>query len=86
MSLFPVKVLNCVLDVLEYGARKYSADNWKHVENGEVRYYDAAMRHIGARHAGEINDPESKLPHLGHAMCCLIFWLWFDLTKRRGHR
>jgi hypothetical protein len=61
-------------------------NNWKHVANGEVRYYDAAMRHIGARHAGEINDPESKLPHLGHAMCCLIFWLWFDLTKRRGHR
>jgi len=85
-SLLPVNVAKSIIEVLEYGARKYAPDNWMHVPNAELRYYDAALRHITARQAGEINDRESKKPHLAHAMCCLIFWLWFDLTKRRGHR
>jgi hypothetical protein len=79
-------VVGEVIEVLEMGAAKYSPDNWKYVANSEQRYYDAAMRHIMARQSGEINDPESKRPHLAHALCCLTFWLWHDLNKRRGHR
>jgi hypothetical protein len=85
-SLLPLNVLAEVIAVLEHGAKKYSIDNWMRVVNGEDRYYDAAMRHIQARKLGEINDPESRRPHLAHALCCLIFWLWFDLKNRRGHR
>jgi hypothetical protein len=85
-SLLPGNVIREVIAVLEHGAKKYSTDNWMRIINGEERYYDAAMRHIDARRSGEINDPESKRPHLAHALCCIIFWLWFDLKKRRGHR
>ena len=85
-SLFPAHVQNAVLRVLEYGARKYAPDNWKNVENPEKRYYDAAMRHIEARAHGSYSDPESKEPHLAHAICCLMFWLYFDIKKRKGHR
>lgn len=85
-SLVPLNVMTEVIAVLECGAKKYSPDNWKYVPDAEQRYYDAAMRHITARQAGEINDPETKRNHLAHALCCLIFWLWFDLKKRRGHR
>jgi hypothetical protein len=85
-SLLPSNVIAEVVAVLEIGAKKYSPDNWKGVVDGETRYYDAAMRHISARQMGQINDPETKRPHLAHALCCLIFWLWLDLKNRRGHR
>lgn len=77
-SLLPKGVISSILKVLEFGAAKYSVDNWRHVEDHERRYYDAAMRHIEAWRLKETNDPESKLPHLAHAVCCLMFLMWFD--------
>lgn len=72
-SLMPWKELEDVANVLTYGAKKYAPDNWKHVENHRDRYFSAAMRHVLARRAGELADPESGLPHLAHAVCCLLF-------------
>ena len=74
-TLLPMAALFEVLAVLEYGARKYEADGWRHVENAEPRYLNAAMRHLMLRVAGEVRDPESGLPHLAHAVCCLLFIL-----------
>ena len=64
--------------MLEFGAARYQVDNWMHVPDARRRYYDAAMRHIEAWLLGEQNDPESGLPHLAHAVCCLLFLIWFD--------
>lgn len=83
-SLLPRGTIPTVIKVLEYGAIKYQPDNWKHVEDHERRYYDAAMRHIEAWLQGENNDPESKLPHLGHAVACLLYLMWFDRQKERN--
>ena len=77
-SLLPPYAINEVLAVLEYGATKYSAGNWKEVEHGHVRYYDAAMRHIDAWWCGGKNDEESGRAHLAHAVCCLLFLMWLD--------
>lgn len=77
-SLLPQDVLEPVIQVLEYGAKKYSKDNWKHVDNARERYYDAAMRHLQAWFNGEAKDPETNESHLAHAMCCLMFLLWFE--------
>ncbi len=33
----------------------------------------AAQRHLIAHYSGEDIDPESGLPHLAHASCCLMF-------------
>lgn len=85
-ALLPWRELNQVAKVLTFGARKYSPNNWMHVPAAERRYFDAAMRHITARQRGEINDKETRLPHLAHAVCCLLFWAWFDNKNRRGHR
>lgn len=73
------KAVQSVIDVLEYGARKYSADNWKKVEH--ARYLDAAFRHMIAYTSGEVNDSESGKHHLAHAMCCILFMLQMDLDK-----
>lgn len=59
---------------LGYGARKYSPDNWKHVEP-KSRYLGAGMRHLVAHSAGELHDEESGFMHLAHAACCLLFVL-----------
>ena len=80
-SLLPSGVVNDVVDVLEFGARKYAIDNWKHVDNGDVRYYDAALRHIDSWYSGETHDVDSNQHHLAHAICCLMFLLWKDKNE-----
>ena len=77
-SLLPSGTVNQVIQVLEYGAVKYEIDNWQRVPSARTRYYDAAMRHIDDWWNGSEIDEESSLPHLAHAICCLLFLLWFD--------
>lgn len=62
-----------VIGVLGFGAKKYAADSWKQVENGKTRYRDALYRHLAAVEAGEVNDPESGLPHWHHICCNALF-------------
>ncbi len=72
-SLIPERGLEEVVKVLTYGARKYGDDNWREVEDGPRRYYDAAMRHLMAYRQGHWTDDESGLPHLAHAVASLLF-------------
>lgn len=77
-TLLPWSVVGEVVDVLEFGARKYAVDNWKKVPDAETRYVNAALRHVTAVIEGEKFDPESGLPHLAHAICSLMFARWFQ--------
>ena len=81
-SLLPMAQVEDVVRVLTYGAAKYLEDNWKRVPSPRARYHDAAMRHLSAWAQGERDDPESGLPHLAHATCCLLFLAWFEATGR----
>ena len=74
-SLLPLPALRRVIDVLEYGARKYEPHAWQRVPDANVRYFDAAMRHLLAWKDGEQHDSESGLQHLAHAACCVLFLL-----------
>ena len=74
-TLLPTDALIEITKVLEFGAKKYAPDNWKLVENGKERYMDALMRHLWAYLQGEELDPETNLPHLAHAGCCVLFLL-----------
>jgi hypothetical protein len=78
-SLLPATSLKEVVCVLTFGSVKYGDDNWMIVPNAKQRYTDALYRHIEDWRAGEIYDPESKLHHLAHAACCILFLIWFDL-------
>lgn len=72
MSLLSSIWLWAVSDVLAFGAKKYASHNWrKGIQYS--RLTDAAMRHITAFNDGEDLDPETKLSHLAHASCCLMF-------------
>ena len=77
-TLIPFKQMDYVVDVLQTGLGKYPRDNWKNVANGKRRYLAAAYRHLNAVSDGVWLDEETKLPHLAHAICCLLFILWFN--------
>jgi hypothetical protein len=82
MAWLPMEQVITICRVLEHGGQKYAPDNWK---GGKFRRYaSACLRHLFARLKGEINDPESGLPHLAHAACCILFLMWFD-DNGRGH-
>ncbi len=73
--LMPWAAAGLLVDVLGFGAKKYGDNNWRFVENGRDRYFDAALRHLLAWRQGERLDAESGLPHLAHAACCVLFLL-----------
>jgi len=77
-NLLPLKQVEHITSVLTFGAQKYEAGGWRHVDDATNRYFAAALRHLTAWQTGEKLDPESGLPHLAHAACCLIFMMWFD--------
>ena len=77
-SLLDLGVEEDIVRVLTAGARKYARDNWRKVPGARDRYLAALMRHLTAWQAGELADPETGLPHLAHAGCCLHFLAWFD--------
>lgn len=82
MGLLPPRALESVAEVLTFGAKKYLPNNWKYVDNGPTRYLDAAMRHINSFMKEEVNDPETGLPHLSHALCCLMFIVDLHLEQQ----
>ncbi len=65
---FP-RAMRELIKVSTYGATKYSRHGFLKVKNAELRYMDAAMRHLLAMGCGEDKDSESGLSHLTHA-----FW------------
>ncbi len=86
-DLLPLEEVEKVVEVLTFGANKYSPDNWRKVENPVERYYAATLRHISDwRIRGELFDKESGLPHLAHAICCLLFIMWFNKTNKEGNK
>jgi hypothetical protein len=80
-GLVPPLALRETVKVLTYGAEKYEPDNWRRVPDGPRRYFDAAQRHIWAYKTGEVNDPETNINHLAHAICCLMFMLDLDESE-----
>ena len=78
-DLLPISVIEYIVKVLTFGANKYGPNLWQKLDNFENRYYAATLRHIIAWRKGERIDKESGLPHLAHALCCLVFLLWKEL-------
>ena len=69
-----------MLKVLEFGAIKYSADNWKKGLN-KKEILESTQRHLISLFQDETKDPESQLHHAGHIMCNMLFYLYHDRNK-----
>jgi len=69
-DLFPFDLAEDELRVWMFGAKKYTAHNWRK-GMPMSRGFNALMRHLTAYMNGEDTDPESGESHLAHAACCL---------------
>tara|TARA_B100000749_G_C18414625_1_gene460716 strand:- start:350 stop:745 length:396 start_codon:yes stop_codon:yes gene_type:complete len=77
-ALLPTEALELVACALDHGAIKYEPHNWA-LGTDWSKYLSASLRHIFAWNAGEDKDPDSGLPHLSHAVCCLLFLLTYEV-------
>ena len=82
-ALLPLYPIREVVKVLMWGEKNYDRDNWQLVVDARLRYYNAAMRHITEWFGGKKNDSDTKLHHLAHAVCCLLFLIWLD---KKGYK
>lgn len=86
-SLVPFEALEGMVRVLEFGANKYSRNNW--MTNGGFSYrrvLTACMRHLFAYLSGEDKDPESGLSHIHHAQCNLLFLAMYLTNKEKFNK
>lgn len=70
------KVLTWAIEV-----KGYKPHSWKEVPDAKRRYLAALHRHDNAMSRGEVNDPESGLPHAAHRACCVLFLAQLDYIK-----
>jgi len=74
LALIDRHAIEEIAKVLAFGAKKYEAHNWRK-GIAYSRLLDAALRHLYAFADGEDLDPESGLPHVAHAGCCIVLLL-----------
>lgn len=78
MHLIDSDALAELARVLGFGAKKYSAHNWR-AGLSFSRVLGAIMRHAAAINRGEDIDPETGLLHAGHLLCEAMFLCSFQL-------
>lgn len=72
LDLLDPAALEGLTAVLQFGANKYAAHNWRSGFKW-TRLIAAMLRHTFAIMRGELIDPESGLPHIDHVGCCWMF-------------
>lgn len=80
---FP-RALSAVSEVSAAGARKYTWDGWRSVDDAATRYADAQMRHELAIARGELIDPETGYPHLAHIAWNALARLELSMVAAEG--
>ncbi len=80
-GLVHFKSLEPMVRVLEYGAKKYSPDNWKKgLDKREI--LECMMRHLAAIMDGEDIDPETGITHMGNIQCNAMFYNYFNEPQK----
>jgi hypothetical protein len=74
------RFLQAVVGVMDFGSKKYELHNWKKSGSWH-KCADSAMRHMIAFREGEMDDPESGLPHLHHYATNLAFLFEFHIYE-----
>jgi hypothetical protein len=77
LTLVPLVATEAEARALMFGEKKYGRYNYTQGFEAS-RLVAACLRHVMAYQDGEDTDPESGLPHLGHAKACLSMLLHCD--------
>lgn len=77
----PLRALEELNRVYEFGATKYAPYNWQKGMDWSIMY-DSMMRHISAWWQGEDIDAESKCHHLAHAAFGALGLIWYKQMER----
>lgn len=72
IDLIPWKPLLGAAAVLAFGAKKYKPHNWR-LGLSWTQTWSSLQRHLWKWLDGEDIDPETRLPHIDHALCQLLF-------------
>lgn len=72
LSLVPPAGLVYAALAMANGADKYGPYNWREKKVQLMIYLEAAQRHILSYQDGEECAKDSGVPHLGHALACLL--------------
>ncbi len=73
-ELLPARAIDEVVQVLQFGAKKYAPDGWRELGREDLKkLLGAALRHVFAYLRGEYYDEETHIDHLAHASCDLLF-------------
>jgi hypothetical protein len=83
-SLIHFKSLEPMVEVMEFGAKKYARDNWK---DGFDRFeiLESLQRHLAKLFDGEEIDQESGLHHIGHILCNAMFYSFY-VDKEKSNK
>lgn len=79
--LLPLSLIEKLVEVYDFGARKYAPNTWQNLKNGKDRFLSAHFRHLCAWQKGEKNDKESGLNHLQHCAWNLLAVLYYELKE-----
>lgn len=83
-SLMPFEAIEEINKVLDFGAKKYAAHNWRTGSGFKyTRVLSSLLRHTFAWARGEDLDPESGLSHLAHMGCNVVFLIYYNKYKAR---
>ena len=80
-DLLPLDLIEKVVEVYDFGSRKYAPNTWKGLDDGENRYRAALLRHLCEHEKGELFDKESGLLHMQHVCWNAIALLYFAIEK-----
>jgi len=92
MHLIPKSTLDAIAEVLQMGAEKYSAHNWRKGLDWDAGVWSSLVRHAVSWHNGEDLDKESGLNHMKHVLVNALFLVHYiennlgtdDRYKERG--
>lgn len=76
-DLLPLPLVEKLVEIYEFGARKYGENNWRTIKDGYRRCKAAFFRHLTAYDKGELNDPESGKSHLMHCAWNALSMVYF---------
>ena len=80
-ELLPLDVIEEVVRVYTFGARKYGPNKWQGLEDGYNRYKAALLRHLTLIDQGQHFDPESGLLHASQVAWNAIALCYLEMKQ-----